>query len=146
MDKNWFWRIILIFVLIGAIVALAAFAYNLGVTRSLTIASVESGQTALVPAPYPYYGWWPWGFFPGFGLFACLIPLFFIGIAFFALRGLFFWGRPRRWRHHYGGPGMSEPGEGGEWKYGGWQRRAHSVFDEWHREAHAPAEEPKKEE
>lgn len=146
MNKTWVWRLLLIFVLLGAVVALAAFAYNLGITRSLAVASVQSGQTAPLAAPYPYYGWWHWGFFPGFGLFACLVPLFLIWIVFFALRGLFFWGRPRHWRRYYGGPGMTESGGGEAWKYGGWQRKAHSVFDEWHRQAHAPAEEEKKEE
>ena len=46
------------------------------------------------------------GFFPGLGFFACLIPLFFLGIFFFLVGP-----RRRRWRHgpwHHG-PGRYSP-------------------------------------
>jgi hypothetical protein len=121
-----FFRVVLAFVLIGAVVGLGVGVYNAGVTRGL----VASGQVALpdgangLVAPYAYYGLHrPFGF--GFGLFGLIVPLLFFFLIFGAIRGLFF----RGWRRG--------PWGNGPWTYGGdWDKNVPPMMQEWHRKMH----------
>jgi len=121
MNGSTIVRVLLALVLIAGVAGFGVYVYNVGVAQgvadSARLASPESGG-----APYPYYvgpfGYRPFGF--GFGIFGCLIPLFFLFLFFGLLRGLFWrggrgWGRPRHW-------------DGG----------APPMFEEWHRKAHEP--------
>jgi len=56
-----------------------------------------------------------------------------------------FWGGRGRWGRGWGGPGGPGYGPGGWYGpdkgpnghgTGGWESRAHSTFDDWHRRAH----------
>jgi hypothetical protein len=105
---------------------------------------------AVAPAAvYAGYGWgFHWGF-PFFGFFGFLLFLFLL----FGLLRLIFWGGRGR-GHGYGpGPGWGSGGRDhdhgtgaaggltGNGDRGGpasWEGRSHSVFDEWHRQAHGP--------
>ena len=122
-------RIILTVLLVLALVAVVAgigiSAYNAGVAQGM----VDSGRVT-VPAPgaapYPYYGpffYRPFGF--GFGLFWCLIPLFFLFLFFGLGRGLF-WRRGWGWRGGYEHPDEGVPPR----------------FEEWHRQAHGETPNP----
>jgi hypothetical protein len=125
-----FLKTILVLVIIGAIVGLGFYAYQLGVTQSAAqSAAISSGQAA---APVvPYYGMWYWPPFYGFGFLACLVPLFLLFLIFVAFRGLFWHGRPgwRRW--HYGRWGYPQNGEKPDWKEG-----VPPMVAEWHRKLH----------
>ena len=131
MNKSIVWRIILVVILAAAIIGFAAFAYNAGVSQGMAV-NVQTTTGQPVPAPVPYYGYWHWGpWFPGFGILACLVPLFFFFLFFVLLRGIFFWGGPRRWGYmHHGG--MGPMGEKSEWR-----EHIHSTFNEWHDQAHS---------
>jgi hypothetical protein len=133
MNRSIAFRIISGLVLLVALVALGIFAYNAGVAHGLAT-NVQAPAGEAQAAPYGYY-WMPyhmpyWGF-PGFGFLYCLIPLFFIFLAFAALRGLFGFRRYGWHRMHYGPWGMYAKDKNGEpW------REVPPMFAEWHRKAH----------
>ena len=127
-------RILAALVLIGAVAAIAFFAFQAGVAQGSPITLQAPGGES-VPAPYPYYGYAmhhyrPWGF--GFG---CLGPLLAFFLLFAAIRLLF--GGPRwGWRHH---------GGHGPWRHGWQEGGIPPMFDEWHKRAHGEQPEEKKE-
>ncbi len=133
MRTGFFMRAILVIVLLGALVALGAYVYNLGIAQgaaaSLTEGATE-GQT--LPAPYfyaPYYR--PWG--GGFGFFGLCFPFLAIFLIFAALRGLFF---RRGWRS-YGPHGRGWYGNGPGGRGPGWEGGIPPRVEEWHRKMHA---------
>lgn len=117
-------------VLLGLVAGVGALAYNAGVAQgmwlgSTTTATAPEGTT--VPLA-PYYAPWmfhrPFGF--GFGMLACLIPVFFVFALFALMRFMF--GAPR-WHRGWGGPGMY-----GKWNPSDGNFPSHVV--EWHRKLH----------
>ncbi len=133
MRTGFFMRAILVIVLLGALVALGAYVYNLGIAQgaaaSLTEGTTE-GQT--LPAPYfyaPYYRPWGWGF----GFFGLCFPFLAIFLIFAALRGLFF---RRGWRG-YGPHGRGWYGKGPGGRGPGWEGGIPPRVEEWHRKMHA---------
>jgi hypothetical protein len=130
MNRTFF-KVILVFVLLAAIVGLAAFAYYAGVAHGTTQTALLNAGAA--PAPvYPYYGMW-YGY-PFFGFLGCLVPLFLFFMAFIALRGLLFHGR--------GGCGMRHHGPWGGYPGGGrqdWKENVPPMVEEWHRKMHEGA-------
>jgi hypothetical protein len=134
MNRNILFRIISALILLGALIGLSIFAYNAGVSHGLA-ANIQTSTGETPAGPYPYY-WMPYPMhffgYPGFGFLGCLIPLFFIFLAFAALRGLFGF-RRHSWHamHH------------GTWGETG--RDVPPMFSEWHRRMHeqpaGPAEE-----
>ena len=96
--------------MVGMLIGVGVYTYNLGVARGLA----DTGQAIAAPGRGAVVAVWPrpWGF--GFGFFP-FFPLLFILFWFFVVRGLF-------WRGGWGrGCG-----------YGG----VPPAFDEWHRRAH----------
>jgi hypothetical protein len=133
MNRSILFRIISGVVLLGVLIGLSIFAYNAGVTHGLaTNIQASSGETPAVP--YPYYGM-PYRMhffgFPGFGLLSCLIPLFFVFLAFAAMRGLFGFRRHGWYGMHHGPWGMYSKDQNGEP-----ERGVPPMFAEWHRRAH----------
>lgn len=126
--KSRFWFAILAaLLLLGLVAGVGVMAYNAGVTQGLWLTGTAAPDGAPVPVT-PYYAPWmfhrPFGF--GFGLFACLIPFFFL-FAFFVLMRFVF-GGPHRHRG-WGGPGM----------YGKWNPEDGNLppqVVEWHRKLH----------
>jgi hypothetical protein len=116
-------RVVAAFVLVAAVVVIAAFAYYAGTAHPV----VQGAQApaAAGSGPYLYFGW---PFFPffGWGLFGLLIPLFILCIVFGAIRRLI-WGGPY-WGHmhrrHWGGP-FDGNGEGVPPMVAEWHRRLH---------------------
>jgi hypothetical protein len=129
-------KTILVLVLIGAIVGLGFYAYQLGIAQGVARSTALSTGTAPTQV-VPYYGMGYWPPFYGFGFMACLIPFFLLFLVFFAIRGLFWHGRPgwRRW--HYGPWGYPRNGEGSDW-----QKDIPPVVAEWHRKLHEEANAP----
>jgi hypothetical protein len=133
MNRSIFFRFVLALVLLGAIVGLGIFAYQAGVTHGMAV-NVQGLQGETSPLPYPpmLYGFpFAWG---GYGILSCLVPLFLLSLAFFAVRHLF-WPRPFGWRAMRRGMwGMGpnaancEPG-----------RSVPPFFEEWHRRMHGEA-------
>jgi hypothetical protein len=124
MNRSIIFRIIAGLVLLGALVGLAIFAYNAGVAHGVAV-NVQASTGESSAAPYPFYGMpYPMHFFgyPGYGFLSCLIPLFFVFLAFAALRGLFGFRRHGWHAMHYG---YGEPGND-----------VPAMFSEWHRKAH----------
>ena len=152
MNWGFFTRVLLGITLVVGVLAIGAGVYQAGFTAGVA----TEGTVAVAPAPvYAGYGWGVhWGF-PFFGFFGFLLFLFLL----FGLFRVIFWGGRGRGRGHGYGPG---PG----WGYGGrdhdqgtsttpgttpnggrgapapWEARSHSVFDEWHRQAHDPNARP----
>jgi hypothetical protein len=124
MNRSIVFRIIAGLVLLGALIGLSIFAYNAGVAHGMA-ANIQAPAGEAPAVSYPYYGMsyhMPYWGFPGFGFLYCLIPLFFVFLAFAALRGLFGF-RRHGWHamhHGYGEPGKDVP----------------PMFAEWHRRAH----------
>ena len=120
MNGRIVFRILAGLVLIAAIIGIGIFAFNLGAAQHLQVPANNNGG-----APYPYYGYRYWGFFPFFGLgcFGPLIALFLLFLAFRAFSFLF-WGP--RWGHMHHG-----------WHRSGWEGNdVPPVFQEWHRRSH----------
>jgi len=132
MNRSIWFRIIAGLVLIVALVGIGLFAYNAGIAQGLAQnVQAQAGQAPTTTLPYYAFPYGPRFYgFGGFGLLGCLIPLFFIFLAFAALRGLFWFG-PRRWNHRHHGPwGMhSESPED-------WDKGVPPMFEEWHRRSH----------
>jgi hypothetical protein len=120
--------------------AIAATAYQAGLTTAVAQVPADAG-TVVQPVVVHGYGW-GWGF-PGFGIFGFFATLFFIFLVFGLLRAIFWGGRGHR---GWGGPGWGPGGPGGPgykgWDQDGspWRDRAHGTFETWHREAHASGE------
>lgn len=141
MDNKVVLRLSLAVAILAGVVAVALYAYNLGLGQGVLHASqtvylnvenlyannadlAESGQTpAQQPGPvsqaYPgrpfHYG--PFGF--GFAGLRCLVPLLFLAFFFVIVRHL-------RWRRHWHG----------EWHHHHGERGLPPFFEEWHRRAH----------
>ena len=113
-------------VLIALLVVIGIGVYNAGVSAGLA----ETGAALASGAPVVYYGPYighPWGGGPGFfGIFFGILVIFLIFGLIRAAFGFGRWGRgDHRWGDHRGPGGRS------------------GYFDEWHRRAHEPADEPK---
>lgn len=121
-------RVVLAIVLLGALIALGAYVYNLGLAQGAAASLAEGSQEGqALPAPYfyaPYYRPWGWGF----GFFGLCFPILAIFLIFAAFRGLFF---RRRWRGY--GPG----GWGWRGKYPDDEGGIPPKVQEWHRKMHA---------
>lgn len=130
------WKTILVLVLIGAVVGLGFYAYQLGVAQGAAHNAAVTPGTA--PAPVvPYYGVAYWPPFYGFGFLYCLIPFFLFFLFFAALRGLFWHGRGGWRRMHYGPWGYPRNGEGSDWK-----DNVPPMVAEWHRKMHEQPNQP----
>ncbi len=116
MYGRFFLRALVVLLVIGAVVGIGVYGYNLGVAQS-----APAGAAQAAPGPYFY----PHPFFPfwGFGCFGLLIPLFFLLLIFGGLRMLFWRGR---WGHMHG-----------PWREG-WEKGVPPMFEEWHKRAHEP--------
>jgi hypothetical protein len=127
MVKHIVFRFIAGFILLAAIAGIAFFAYQAGVVHGVG-ANIQVPTTGTTSAPYPLYGmpfgyyWW----FPGFGIFSCLFPIFLFFLAFGVMRVLI-WGPRIGWRRMHHGTMENRP----------WGKDVPSMFDEWHRRAHA---------
>jgi len=107
---GWFGGLIVI----GLLVAVAFFAYNVGITHGLAQSGALAGA-AQGAVPTAVWGPRPWGFGIGF-----LFPLFFLFLGLAILRRLA-WG-----------------GCGGRWHRRGWYGDdVPPAFEEWHRRMHA---------
>jgi hypothetical protein len=130
MNKSIVFRIFMALLLVAAILGLGAYAYKAGMAQGLALsaqsAAGEAGQS-LQPY-YPMVYGHPFHMLGGYGFLGCLVPLFLLFLVFFALRGLF-WGSPRIWGHMHHGP----------WSRGEAGQGPTSMFNEWHRQAHAQA-------
>jgi len=155
MNGKGIFRVALGILLTLAVIAIAAGigfgGYRLGYTQGLTqegkiVIAAPGGETPVEPGALAYRGWgYGWGFHRpfgfGFGFLGCLVPLLFFFLIFAVIRGLFFrrmmwgWGGGP-WGHH--GP-MGGPGPHGEGLPPHWRDRAHTAFDEWHKQAHGEA-------
>ena len=121
MYRHIVFRIIAGLVLLAAIVGIAFFAYQVGVTHG-TAVNVQMPTTGNIQS-YQSYFWQP---FFGFGIFGLLFVFFLLMLAFSAMRRLIFgprWG----WRHMNRGP----------MGHGPWGEGVPPMFAEWHRRAHA---------
>lgn len=130
MVKNIVFRVIAGVILLAAIAGIAFFAYQAGVTHGVG-ANIQFPAGGATAYPYPFYAmpfgyfWW----FPGFGIFACLIPIFLFFLAFGVMR-ILIWGPRRGWRHMHSGTMENGP----------WGKDVPAMFKEWHRRAHATFE------
>jgi hypothetical protein len=134
MNRSIVFRIIMVFILIGAIIGLGIFAYQLGLHRGIAVdAQLPEGEAGQVVVPY---GWMHYGYpYLGFGFLTCLVPIFLLFVVFCAIRLIFghnHWG----WRtHRFGYWGMNHmPSKEG------WEKDVPPVFSEWHRKVHEPKE------
>ena len=131
MNRSIVFRIVMALVLIGAICALGAFAYNAGMMQGLAQSvQVEAGKPLV--APYPMYVM-PYGmpfWFGGFGL-SGLIVLFIVLFVFFGILRAIFWHGPRGWRHMHGPWGNLDEAVKSEWR-----NAVPPLFEEWHRRSH----------
>jgi hypothetical protein len=120
-NRSGFRLVVVVLMVVVMLAGVAAYSYNVGVAHGIA----ESGRFLAVPgnaAPgsaVPLIAVWPrpWGF--GFGFFP-FFPLFFVLFWILVLRGLFW--RPAWWVRGYGYRGVPP------------------TFDEWHRRAHAHAQ------
>jgi hypothetical protein len=119
MIRHIVFRIIAGIVLLAAIAGLGFFAYQIGVAHGIA-ANIQAPAAQVIP-----YGHFMW--FPGFGIFGLLVPLFLLFLAFGALRRLI-WGP--RW-------GMRYMRHGPMGFHGSWGDGVLPMFAEMHRRAHA---------
>jgi len=119
MTRHIVFRFLAGLVLLAAIAVLGFFAYQAGVAHGIG-ANIQVPSADTVP-----YGHFMW--FPGFGFFGLLIPLFLLFLAFGALSRMI-WGP--RW-------GMRHMRNGSMGYHGPWGEGVPPMFDEWHRRAHA---------
>ena len=112
-------RGLFVLVVIAIVAGIGVYVYNVGIAQGVAQSSASRGDGVVAA---PYYGG-PF-FFPGFGfgLFFCLpfLLLWFL----FPLFGWRRWGWARQREH--------------------WGKGAPPMFEEWHRRAHEPQPEPKK--
>jgi hypothetical protein len=127
MVKHITFRLVAGLILLVAIAGIAFFAYQAGANHAV-VATTQPSTAGSAPSPYLYYGM-PFGYFwgfPGFGFLGCLIPIFLFFLAFGVMRILILgprWG----WRHMHRGNMENGP----------WSKEVPSMFNEWHRRAHA---------
>lgn len=139
MDNKVVLRLSLAVAILAGVVAVALYAYNLGLGQGVLHASqtvylnvenlyannadlAESGQTpAQQPGPVSQaYPGRPFHYGPfGFAGLRCLVPLLFLAFFFVIVRHL-------RWRRHWHG----------EWHHHHGERGLPPFFEEWHRRAH----------
>ncbi len=135
-----FGRIIAFLLLVGLVVLAGTAIYNAGVSAGIATdigAAIASGEPVPVGAygPYgPYVGHpWGWGGFGWVGgFFGILFFIFFLFLIFGLLRAACGWGR---WGRGWDGD-----------KRSGWDHhrsRRREQFEEWHREQHGEAPEPR---
>ncbi len=127
MTKHIVLRILAGLVLLAALAGIGFFAYQAGVAHGVA-ANIQVPAADTTGSPYLFHGM-PYGhfmWFPGFGLFGLLIPLFLLFLAFGAMRRLI-WGPRWGWRHMHGSMGHHGP----------WEEGVHPMFAEMHRRAHA---------
>jgi hypothetical protein len=150
-----FGRFLLVLVAVVGVFVLAGLAYQAGINALATQLPAPAAGGATNPAVVPYYGYGhPFGW--GFGIFGFLFFLLFLFLIFGVIRAFAWggrgrgWGGPGRWGGWYGGGGPWMGGPGGmgpggrsdadnaeRWRNSPWGQRAHDVFEDWHREAHA---------
>ena len=152
---NWglFTRVLLGIVLVVGVIALGTSIYQAGFTAGVA----TEGTVAVAPVAAPVYAGYGWGVHWGFPFFGFFGFLLFLVLLFGLLRLIFWGGRGRGRGYGYGpGPGWGHGGRdqdrgagptttGGRSGDGGsasWEGRSHSVFDEWHRQAHDPNARP----
>lgn len=132
MGKSIFLKIVLALVLLGAVAALGAFAFQAGLAQGMAQTVLVEGNKAGIQPPYAVPYMMPYGYhhFGMFGIFGLIIPFFLLVLIFSAIRGLF-WGGHRGWHHMHHGPwGMHR---GGDWEKG---MDVPPVVEEWHRQMH----------
>lgn len=118
-------------VLIAVVAGASWYAYNVGLAQGVMSGAtfvappVDGSVQPVTPSTVPFhfyrgFGWGhPFGF--GFGLFGCLVPIFFFLLVFALFRLLF--------RPHWGGG----------WGRGGWKGYDGEIppqVQEWHRKMH----------
>ncbi|MEW5827256.1 MAG: hypothetical protein AB1846_00085 [Chloroflexota bacterium] len=124
MNRYIVFRLVSALVLIAVIATLGWFAYRAGFAQGAAAdIQLQAGEGGVVPYPYYGYGFRP-HFFPAFGFFGLLIPLFLVFLAFGAFRRMV-WGPRWGWHHRPHGP---------------WGEGVPPMFAEWHKRAHG--EEP----
>jgi hypothetical protein len=141
--------VVLTLVIVAVLAGIGFGGYQFGYMQGLAqegkivVAAPGGGETALAPGALPAlgygYGWGyhrPFGF--GFGWLSCLIPVLFVFFIFGIMRMIFF--RRMMWGHH--GPWGHHDGPGGEGFPPHWRDRAHSTFEDWHKEAHGEKPKP----
>jgi len=133
MNRSIVFKVVLGVVLVGAILAIAALAFNAGVNQGLMI-STQVAADELPEQPLPAYTlpyWRPYYGFGHYGFLGCLLPLLLTFLVFWVLRALFWHGT---WGGHAMHPGMW----GMHTKYGKWEpgKDAPPFFVDWHRQAH----------
>jgi hypothetical protein len=127
MIKHIIFRFIAGLILLVAIAGISFFAYQAGVAHGVAsnIQAVVPGAavppSAYYGMPFGYFGW-----FPGFGFFGLLIPIFLFFLAFGVMRMLL-WGPRMGWRRMHHGTQENGP----------WGNDVPPMFKEWHRRAHA---------
>lgn len=127
MAKHIAFRLVAGLILLVAIAGIAFFAYQAGANHAV-VATAQPPAAGSAPSSYLYYGM-PFGYFwgiPGFGFLGCLIPIFLFFLAFGVMR-ILIWGPRWGWRHMHGGNMENGP----------WDKEVPSMFNEWHRRAHA---------
>jgi hypothetical protein len=134
MNRHIVFRIVLVLVLTGAVIALGALAYDAGVRQGIVMGAqtaAGSSEQALYPPYMAPYGA-PW---VGFGGLLCVGAVVFVMILFlvFGLARAFSW--RRHWAGHamHRGPWATPPGTGS----GEAAQAVPPIFTEWHRRAHA---------
>lgn len=119
--------VVLTLLFVGLIASIGWTAYNAGMMQgavqsgTMVVPTTEGTTAPITPYSAPWAFYRPFGFFHpfGFGLFACLVPFFFIFLFFVLLRLVF---RPR-----WGGP----------WGHGGSNNGdIPPRVQEWHRKLH----------
>ena len=126
MNRSIVFRIVMALVLIGAVCALGALAFNAGMMQGLAQnTQAQAGSPAV--APYPLYIM-PYGYpfwFGGFGLGFFIVPFIGLFIIFGIMRAIFWHSRPG-WRRMHGGWGSTD--ETGN--------AVPPMIEEWHRRMH----------
>jgi len=119
--------IIAVLIVVALVAGVGAYAYQVGVQQGAAQGASANDGAAVAPRAVPYYygyGFHPFGF--GFGVFECLVPLFFLFLLFGVFRLIrFAIGGPRwGWGHHHG------------WR-GHWMKDGvPPMFEEWHKKMH----------
>jgi hypothetical protein len=125
-----FVRLIAVVALVSVLALIGVSVYNAGVSAGLA----ETGAAVASGAPVVYYGPyvghpWGWGGVGFFGIFFWILGIFLIFGLIRAAFGFGRWGGRRGgWYGHHGPGGYGGPRDD---------------FDDWHRRAHEPGEEPK---
>jgi len=143
MTRHIVLRILAGLVLLAAIAGIGFVAYQAGIAHGVA-ANIQVPVADTTGSPYLFHGM-PYGhfmWFPGFGLFGLLIPLFLLFLAFGAMRRLI-WGPRWGWGHMPGPMGQHGPEGYSPMGRGPWGEGIPPIFSEWHRRVHetTPSEE-----